>query len=341
MIREEKSRAGGKKMIRIVIILGVSVLLVFADGPVLKTGQKKSYDGVGNIVTNGSVKDDGYYRAGKARSYSRSGDIVIDNATGLHWQDNESIQKKWTEASGDTAAAYCGNLLLYYNNAYYYDWQLPSIEELRTLPDASQYSPSATQGIFNHIQSYDYWSSTIYANNTFQAWYVTFYDAYLSYNFKSSGNYVRCVRGGQLKPSNLSRNMMTGIVTDSTTGLQWQDDSAVGTTGRDWIASIDYCEDALALGGYTDWRIPNKNELLSIVDYSRINPSITTSVFNNTSSYYYWSSTTSANSTSEAWVVDFDYGFSGYATKSIGYHVRCVRGGQFDINPSIIMYLLD
>ena len=80
-------------MLRILILLVVSALLALADGPVLQTGQVKSYDGGGNVVAYSSIKDDGYYRAGKARSYSRSGHIVIDNTTGLQWQDNESIQK--------------------------------------------------------------------------------------------------------------------------------------------------------------------------------------------------------------------------------------------------------
>ena len=50
-------------MLRIVILLVVTVLLVLADGSVLQTGQVKSYDADGIEVTDGSVKDDGYYRA--------------------------------------------------------------------------------------------------------------------------------------------------------------------------------------------------------------------------------------------------------------------------------------
>lgn len=104
----------------------ISILLTIlslADGPVLKTGQTLSYDESGIIVSNGSVKDDGYYQAGVARSYSRDGDIVIDNTTGLQWQDTESVQKQWltqdnyddgncSDTSGDTATTYCEDFSL-------------------------------------------------------------------------------------------------------------------------------------------------------------------------------------------------------------------------------------
>ena len=335
-------------MLRIVILIVVTVLLALADGPVLQTGQTKSYNANGDVVPYGSIKDDGYYRAGRVRSYSHSGDVVIDNATGLAWQDNESIQKKWTEASGDTAAAYCSNLYLYYNNNYNLDWRLPSIEEIQTLVDYSQVIPSATEGIFQHIfwDSYYYWSSTTDAYYTGSAWIVYFYNGYSYYNSKTYNNYVRCVRGGQLTPSNLSRNNMTEIVTDSATGLQWQDNAIVKSTERSWIDAINYCENTLILGGYSDWRLPNANELLSIADYSRSEPAINNSVFVNTSSTfsnYYWSSTTYANGTDSAWYVYFNYGSSNYYYKTGNYYVRCVRGGQLGhlVNPSIIMYLLN
>ena len=113
------------------------------------------------------------------------------------------------------------------------------------------------------------------------------------------------------------------IVTDSTTGLQWQDDIQAKTTLKTWTAAIDYCE-ALSLDTYNDWRLPNKKELLSIADYSRVNPSIN-SVFVNTTSYYYWSSTTYAGYTAYAWIVGFYYGYTYSSNKTTTYYVRCVR----------------
>ena len=134
------------------------------------------------------------------------------------------------------------------------------------------------------------------------------------------------------------------IVSDTATGLQWQDDAIVKTTTRTWTSAIDYCENTLTLGGHNDWRLPNKKELLSIADRSRYNPAIDDTVFVNTASYYYWSSTTYAYYSDYAWVVGFGYGYSSYyGYKTYDGYVRCVRGGQFDdfASPSIIMYLLN
>ena len=70
-------------MFKLFLIIVALSALSFADAPVLKTGQILSYDNDGNVVTDGSVRDDGYYQAGAAHRYSRSGDIVIDNTRGL------------------------------------------------------------------------------------------------------------------------------------------------------------------------------------------------------------------------------------------------------------------
>lgn len=118
----------------------------------------------------------------------------------------------------------------------------------------------------------------------------------------------------------------SGVVTDNKTGLQWQDDYS--ENGGDikhakWTDAIAYCED-LTLGGHSDWRLPNKKELLSIVDYGRHNPSIDT-VFTHTSSNDYWSSTTHADYTDGAWVVYFRNGNTGGYYKSRDHYIRCVR----------------
>ena len=120
------------------------------------------------------------------------------------------------------------------------------------------------------------------------------------------------------------RDADTNIVTDSATGLRWQDDPT--PSGTSWQGAIDYCE-ALTLGGESDWRLPNLNELTSIVDDTVYNPSIS-SVFVNTASNGYWSSTTFAGSTGYAWIVNFYYGTQGRSNKTTSGYVRCVRAGQ-------------
>jgi hypothetical protein len=115
------------------------------------------------------------------------------------------------------------------------------------------------------------------------------------------------------------------IITDNTTGLQWQDDTTAASIYLTWQGAIDHCE-AFTLGGYTDWRLPNKNELLSIVDLSRWNPAIN-NTFQNTDSNGYWSATNNASYTYYAWVVNFYHGDITVTVKGYSAYVRCVRAG--------------
>ncbi len=319
------------------------MVFTFADGSVLKTGQTKSYDQAGIVVTDGSVKDDGYYQAGAMRGYSRNAaGVVEDTATRLEWQDDYSDNGGNIKTSNwQGALDYCSALGLDSGG-----WRLPAIKELQTIVDASQYDSCVTPGVFSYIEPEGYRSSTTTTYETSEMWGVSFLNGNI-FNYAKShpAGYVRCVRGTQLTQS-LSRNNVTEIVTDSVTGLQWQDDSEAASMVGNWKAMIDYCENTLMLGGHDDWRLPNQNELLSIVDYTTSDPAMDTSEsgFQNTDSLNYWSSSTSTNNTTSARHVYFSGGYSNDNDKTNDGYVRCVRDGQFDNSaslPSIIMYLLN
>ena len=117
-------------------------------------------------------------------------------------------------------------------------------------------------------------------------------------------------------------------VTDTITGLMWQDDAqtAGATNIFYWADAITQCE-ALSLDGFNDWRLPNINEIYSIVDQSR-SGSIS-SVFVNAEPFKYWSSTTDANDTTAARLVDFSIGNDFGEDKALlRQFVRCVRAGE-------------
>ena len=186
-----------------------------------KTGQTKSYDEDGDEVTDHSLKDDGEYQKGHDPLYVRDdGDkIVKDNITGLEWQDDEAVadagnKKQWltdanydictgnngatqdtskcTDTSGDTATTYCTALRL----GGHEDWRVPTRKELVGLAEYGQTSP-AMNSAFQNVASNNYWSSTTYAGNASNAWYVDFYDGHQYTRSKSNSYYVRCVRAGQ------------------------------------------------------------------------------------------------------------------------------------------------
>ena len=120
-----------------------------------------------------------------------------------------------------------------------------------------------------------------------------------------------------------------GIVTDTRTGLQWQDDysdNSGNVKSAKWMDAIAYCE-SLSLGGYDDWRLPNFNELYYIADRSKRNPAIDPT-FQNTRSDYYWSSTSFVGGEGYAWLVHFRHGYDNGYGKSYSFYVRCVRAGE-------------
>jgi len=128
-----------------------------------------------------------------------------------------------------------------------------------------------------------------------------------------------------LANADFTRDNAIGIITDSNSGLQWQDNS-IGSEST-WQSAIDRCE-MLILGNYTDWRLPNIRELNSLVDRSKTNPTINL-VFQNIISDFYWSSTTISQGI--AWYSNFLDGQDGFDFDNSSNYVRCVRTG---ISPS-------
>jgi len=142
-----------------------------------------------------------------------------------------------------------------------------------------------------------------------------------------------------------------GTITDSNTGLMWEkldDNDANGI--HDWNNLYTW-DNAFAVkiaalnagggfAGYTDWRLPNRKELDSIVNLGNANPAVSPA-FNTgctpgcavtscscTQSNRYGSSSSFAFNPASVWHVSFDHGFDTAGSKngpSFTY-VRAVRG---------------
>ncbi len=149
-----------------------------------------------------------------------------------------------------------------------------------------------------------------------------------------------------------------GTVTDVKTGLQWMRFSL----GQEWrggtcVGEAKTYKWTLALnavvalnhkGGYAgrcEWRLPTKDELLSLVyctsgkpktwndtgkpcegDYDR--PTILQQAFPNTPSSNFWSATVNAGNSYSAWYVYFGYGYADNGSKGDAFQVRLVCSGQ-------------
>ena len=157
--------------------------------------------------------------------------------------------------------------------------------------------------------------------------------------YDSSGNVIACAGTGQ------DGEIQAGVawpnprftvsaddycVTDNLTGMMWvrSPDSAT----RTWQQSLDYAN-GLNLCGYTDWRLPNVNELESLINVEQPNSSaawLNTQGFNNVKFASYWASTTNTYKTYFAWIVSMGYGYMDNNNKSVSgyFYAWPVRSGQ-------------
>jgi len=119
-------------------------------------------------------------------------------------------------------------------------------------------------------------------------------------------------------------NRENGVVTDTITQLEWQDDYTENSgeiKETMWQYAIDYCESLNLDGG--GWRLPNINELASLINDRNDRFSIDYTFEYIT--YNYWSSTTYPNDSSLALYVSFLYGDVAYNNKDSNISIRCVR----------------
>lgn len=140
-----------------------------------------------------------------------------------------------------------------------------------------------------------------------------------------------------------------GTVTDIRTGLMWRQCSE-GLSGAGCTigsAEIHTWADALVeaasseFAGYSDWRVPNVRELLSLMEECRSEPAINIRFFPNTPGAdappvfgsAFWTSSLStgagqAGAQNFSYAVNFVYGNSADAERGSRFYVRLVRGGQ-------------
>jgi hypothetical protein len=227
------------------------------------------------------------------------------------------------------------------------------------------FSNSNVQGFYSSSTSFAYYFLTAMWDVNMWGKVAYFYKTYNS----ETNDYVWPVRGGQndfpdsIYPANIWKTGQTasafrtgddgdlergvawpnprfsdqgdGTIRDNLTGLIWlKEADCFGT--MPWDMALSFANGlatgqcGLSDGSHAgDWRLPNREELESLIDFSRSDPALPTGhPFANVRSYGYWSSTTSAvPSTNCAWFVTMWIGYLTYADKANSdYYVWPVRG---------------
>jgi hypothetical protein len=264
--------------------------------------------------------------------------VVTDNVTALVWQGctlglsgDDCATGFVAKASWDDQLASCDSLTWGGHD----DWRLPDPYELQTLVNCDTATPPGIDTTVFPATPLDwFWSSSSSVQSSW-AWTVQFAFGVVASDVKANSRSARCIRGGPLKAPRFEASTLSGdrVVTDTLHGLMWQgcpegtsgDTCGTGTiTWSTWEGALAYCE-GLSWGGFTDWRLPDIDELQSIVDYRYVSTSVDPAVFPGLSSNG-WSSTTRATTSGAAWVVNFEFGTtSSIAKTDMGASVRCAR----------------
>lgn len=253
-------------------------------------------DGSSLTVQDGAWAEDGSEAAGTRWS------CVRDNNTGLVWEMKTeadtgvhatNAKVKWDDrdvlAETSNTEALCG----------IQTWRVPTVVELATIVNANRLDPALDGNRFPNGAG-SHWASVPVAGDAANGWVVNFFAGIPILKAKSAGMSQRVV-SGEYKANDTSDDRYTvvnGTVTDGVTGLMWKQcpeglegsDCSVGAAGLlIWGGSMKRARDS-EFAGYTDWRLPNMKELLSIVAFDKSSPAINTTVFPGTTEIF-WSST--------------------------------------------------
>lgn len=300
----------------------------------------------------GSIQDGDFVNIPTARLFSgptqhstfTNDYTTTDNASGLIWKTCIEGLSGGTCATGTAttvawgvASTSCSALNSQNSGSGYAgktNWRQPTLRELQSLVNYSASSQTIDTANFPASGTADAWSASVYAPTPTSSWFVSFSDGNSNATVASTNNTVRCVSGNLDNSIGQYVDNGDGTVTDMSNDLRWQkcsrglnnDGTCSGSaTTSTWQAALTYCQ-TLPLAGRT-WRLPNQNELNSLVNIAASNPAINSIAFPGTVADFYWTSTTYVPNPTAAWVTTFIDGVTAGTAKSAAGWVRCVSTG--------------
>lgn len=318
----------------------------------LQTGQVECRDTQGRRMACAGSGQDAEFADGVAwRPDSRfcmQDDSVLDMTTGLYWLRDAGygeFPRTWQEALDFIAQMNREQVL------GKRDWRLPNRRELRSLISHQTSRPALPeQHPFENLFHGWYWTSTTAAISPAHAWYVDMGGGRMFYGGKDQSFMVWPVRGSAMHwlpvtgqrscydvhgtcidcagsgqdgaiqaglswPEPRFQAGENGIV-DRLTGLCWHRSANLAQGELHWEQALAGIEALNSSGGPGAWRLPNINELETLVDCSRARPALAAAagVFE-PPGMVYWSSTTSMYEPDWAWALYLGKGAVGVGHK--------------------------
>ena len=236
-----------------------------------------------------------------ANEWACTRDVVM----GALWQTAPSAASAYGGAEAAVASANAGSLC---GRA---DWRLPTVIELSNLVDAGAAAadPAIDTAFFPGTPQAGFWTAEGRANDAAAAWAVEFASGAVGVLNRTDDRAWTRVVSGTARTSGLTFASET-MFTDMGFALSWLVTGDTGTWSQALAAAG--AANAAQTGGFSDWRLPNRNELSSLVERTRRAPSTAAAVGSRIAAQGYWTATplqtATGVETAFSWVVDFDNG---------------------------------